>query len=252
MNNGGGAWRHCTVYCVEDLTEWRDALRLTIRKIFVFRLMFCGRYSRFGKRIGEHLLIGGYAYRHGTEQGSLYRCREGGSSVGPWQALLETLILECKKRRGVATTMPFQPLERAIMKKIATALTVLVALEHIYILVLEMFLWTKPAGLRAFGLTPEFAQQTAVLAANQGLYNGFLAAGLILEPHATTGRHPSSRVFSLLCRGCRRVRCGDRENVDSLRSSAPGRACAGGHADRTPLVLARRLLRLARLRRTGI
>lgn len=65
------------------------------------------------------------------------------------------------------------------MKKIATALTVLVALEHIYILVLEMFLWTKPAGLRAFGLTPEFAEQTAVLAANQGLYNGFLAAGLI-------------------------------------------------------------------------
>jgi putative membrane protein len=42
-----------------------------------------------------------------------------------------------------------------------------------------MFLWTEPAGLRAFGLTPEFAEQTAVLAANQGLYNGFLAAGLI-------------------------------------------------------------------------
>ena len=65
------------------------------------------------------------------------------------------------------------------MKKIATALVALVAIEHIYILVLEMFLWTKPAGLRAFGLTPEFAEQTAVLAANQGLYNGFLAAGLI-------------------------------------------------------------------------
>jgi len=45
--------------------------------------------------------------------------------------------------------------------------------------VLEMFLWTKPAGLRAFGLTPEFAEQSAVLAMNQGLYNGFLAAGLI-------------------------------------------------------------------------
>ena len=42
-----------------------------------------------------------------------------------------------------------------------------------------MFLWTKPPGLRAFNLTPEFAEQTAVLAANQGLYNGFLAAGLI-------------------------------------------------------------------------
>ena len=65
------------------------------------------------------------------------------------------------------------------MKKTATVLVALVAIEHIYILVLEMFLWTRPAGLRAFGLTPEFAEQTAVLAANQGLYNGFLAAGLI-------------------------------------------------------------------------
>lgn len=65
------------------------------------------------------------------------------------------------------------------MKKLAAALVALVAIEHLYILVLEMFLWTKPAGLRAFGLTPEFAEQTAALAANQGLYNGFLAAGLI-------------------------------------------------------------------------
>jgi len=65
------------------------------------------------------------------------------------------------------------------MKKAAAALVALVAIEHLYILILEMFLWTRPAGLRAFGLTPEFAEQTAVLAANQGLYNGFLAAGLI-------------------------------------------------------------------------
>ncbi|OHC91378.1 MAG: hypothetical protein A3J99_03755 [Sideroxydans sp. RIFOXYD2_FULL_59_7] len=55
----------------------------------------------------------------------------------------------------------------------------LVALVHLYILMLEMFLWEKPAGLRAFGLNKEFAAQTRVLAANQGLYNGFLAAGLI-------------------------------------------------------------------------
>ena len=65
------------------------------------------------------------------------------------------------------------------MKKIAAALVALVAVEHLYILVLEMFLWTKPAGMSAFGLTPEFAKESAVLAANQGLYNGFLAAGLI-------------------------------------------------------------------------
>jgi len=54
----------------------------------------------------------------------------------------------------------------------------LVALLHLYFLVLEMFFWNKPLGRRVFGLTPEFAQASAVLAANQGLYNGFLAAGL--------------------------------------------------------------------------
>jgi len=54
-----------------------------------------------------------------------------------------------------------------------------VAALHVWILVLEMFLWTSPQGRRAFGTTPEFAAATRVLAANQGLYNGFLAAGLI-------------------------------------------------------------------------
>ena len=55
----------------------------------------------------------------------------------------------------------------------------LVALLHLYFLVLEMFLWDKPAGLRAFGQTLETARASKVLAANQGLYNGFLAAGLL-------------------------------------------------------------------------
>lgn len=54
-----------------------------------------------------------------------------------------------------------------------------VAALHVYFLVLEMFLWDKPAGLKAFGQTPEKAKESKVLAANQGLYNGFLAAGLI-------------------------------------------------------------------------
>jgi putative membrane protein len=54
----------------------------------------------------------------------------------------------------------------------------LVAVLHVYFLVLEMFLWDKPAGLRAFGQTLEAARASKVLAANQGLYNGFLAAGL--------------------------------------------------------------------------
>lgn len=62
---------------------------------------------------------------------------------------------------------------------ISVVLTALVALIHVYIVVLEMALWEKPAGRKAFSLTPEFAAQTKTLAANQGLYNGFLAAGLI-------------------------------------------------------------------------
>ena len=53
-----------------------------------------------------------------------------------------------------------------------------VALLHVYFMIMEMFLWTKPTGLKAFGLTPEKAEASRVLAANQGLYNGFLAAGL--------------------------------------------------------------------------
>ncbi len=55
----------------------------------------------------------------------------------------------------------------------------LVAFLHFYFLVLEMFYWTKPKGQKAFGLTPEFAEESKVLGANQGLYNGFLSAGLI-------------------------------------------------------------------------
>jgi putative membrane protein len=62
---------------------------------------------------------------------------------------------------------------------IANCLVALVAALHLYFLVLEMFLWTKPLGLKTFRNTPEKAADSAVLAANQGLYNGFLAAGLL-------------------------------------------------------------------------
>ena len=61
----------------------------------------------------------------------------------------------------------------------AKILTAIVALEHLWFMVLEMFLWTRPIGMKTFGTTPEFAEASSVLAANQGLYNGFLAAGLI-------------------------------------------------------------------------
>lgn len=60
----------------------------------------------------------------------------------------------------------------------ASAVITLIALLHAWFLVLEMFLWTRPSGRRAFGLSEEFAEESRVLAANQGLYNGFLAAGL--------------------------------------------------------------------------
>ena len=64
------------------------------------------------------------------------------------------------------------------MSLLANVLIGLVALLHVYFLVLEMFLWTRPLGLKTFRNTPEKAETTRVLAANQGLYNGFLAAGL--------------------------------------------------------------------------
>ena len=64
------------------------------------------------------------------------------------------------------------------MSIVANVLVGLVAALHAYFLVLEMFLWTKPLGIKTFGNTPAFAEESKVLAANQGLYNGFLAAGL--------------------------------------------------------------------------
>ena len=65
------------------------------------------------------------------------------------------------------------------MSKISMILIGFVACLHIFFLIIEMFLWTKPYGMRAFQLTPEKAEMTKVMAMNQGLYNGFLAAGLI-------------------------------------------------------------------------
>ncbi len=65
------------------------------------------------------------------------------------------------------------------MKFLQVFFIALVAFEHMYFMILEMFFWTKPKGLKTFGMTLEKAENSKVLAANQGLYNGFLAAGLI-------------------------------------------------------------------------
>lgn len=80
----------------------------------------------------------------------------------------------------------------------ATLITGFVAALHFYFLVLEMFLWTKPAGRKAFGLTLEQAQSTKVLAANQGLYNGFLATGLVWGIYLGDAGNPI-KVFFLGC-----------------------------------------------------
>jgi putative membrane protein len=86
------------------------------------------------------------------------------------------------------------------MNAIANTLVALVAALHIYFLVLEMFLWTKPLGLKTFRNSPEKAADSAVLAANQGLYNGFLAAGLLWGlAQPTPGFAFQIKVFFLLC-----------------------------------------------------
>jgi putative membrane protein len=78
------------------------------------------------------------------------------------------------------------------------AVVALIGVLHVYILVLEMFLWATPRGQKAFGLTTEFAQATKVLAANQGLYNGFLAAGLFWGLSLGSAGD-AIKVFFLLC-----------------------------------------------------
>lgn len=81
------------------------------------------------------------------------------------------------------------------MEVLANVAVAAVALLHIVFLVVEIFLWTKPVGRRAFGLDEERARITATLAANQGLYNGFLAAGLIWSLFAPDNRWPLQLFF---------------------------------------------------------
>lgn len=82
------------------------------------------------------------------------------------------------------------------MNYLITAVILLVAVLHLYFLILEMFLWTTPIGLKTFKNDAEFAKKSAVLAANQGLYNGFLAAGLIWSVISATH---SVQIFFLSC-----------------------------------------------------
>ena len=84
------------------------------------------------------------------------------------------------------------------MNYLVNAIIILVALLHLYFLVLEMFFWDKPLGLKVFKQTPESAAASKVLAANQGLYNGFLAAGLLWGAYlGASGAHIVT--FFLVC-----------------------------------------------------
>lgn len=75
----------------------------------------------------------------------------------------------------------------------------IIAVLHLYFLYLEMFLWTTPKGMKVFRNDAEFAKRSAVLAANQGLYNGFLAAGLIWSLIATGEESLHLKIFFLTC-----------------------------------------------------
>lgn len=83
------------------------------------------------------------------------------------------------------------------MTTLEIILIALIAIEHFYFLILEMFLWTTPKGIKTFGLkSKEFAEETKVLAANQGLYNGFLAAGLV---YSIIANNITFAMFFLIC-----------------------------------------------------
>src|SRR5437762_8717429 len=99
-----------------------------------------------------------------------------------------------------STRIPMPVLGDRHMILIANCLIALVALLHVYFLVLEMFLWTKPLGLKTFRQTLERATDSAVLAGNQGLYNGFLAAGLFWGLiHPAPGFAFQINTFFLIC-----------------------------------------------------
>ena len=122
------------------------------------------------------------------------------------------------------------------MAVVATILVALVAAEHVGILVLEMFFWDHDVGRRVFQMTPEFSKASAVLAANQGLYNGFLAAGLIwgllVGPLRPQGVLPRLRGGG----GC--VRRLHRQDLDPVHAGIAGSDCACGCADRAAQSLA--------------
>ena len=120
------------------------------------------------------------------------------------------------------------------MSIIASVLVAIVALLHAWFFVLEMMLWRRPLGLRTFGMTAEQAEATAVLASNQGLYNGFLAAELVVGLLAAGPTGFYFRFLPVRRHSCRCVRRCDGLETDPVctGSTCCGRACgrsAGRH-----------------------
>jgi len=115
----------------------------------------------------------------------------------------QTALDPCKRGGGAAPLSSVSQVPQAATLRIvitaANTLVALMAALHVYILVLEMFLWTSERARRAFGTTPEFAAQSRTLAANQGLYNGILAAGLVWGLIASDPTGFAAKVFFLGC-----------------------------------------------------
>ena len=108
---------------------------------------------------------------------------------------------------------------------VAQVLIAIIAILHLYFLILEMFLWDKPLGMKAFGNTVEKAKLTKVLAQNQGLYNGFLAAGLIWSLFASAPFAIQLANFFLGCVLVAGLWCNDSKQKDSLYSGDAGIDC---------------------------
>ena len=113
------------------------------------------------------------------------------------------------------------------MRMLADVLVGLVALLHLYFLVLEMFLWTKPLGLKVFRNTPEKAEVSKVLAANQGLYNGFLVAGLVWGLYLRRRRPRHQAVLPRLRDRGRGVRRLQREQANPVGAGSSRRRRIG-------------------------
>ncbi len=128
----------------------------------------------------ERALGGAAQAGDGQRRGAADDRAEECASHGPFLTTAASIVASgIMPHAPRAADGPFGITEEANVKALANVLTGLVALSHIGFLVLEMFFWDHPVGRRIFGMTPEVSASSAALAANQGLYNGFLAAGLL-------------------------------------------------------------------------